>query len=198
MVLGALVDAGLPFKELTRALHDLRVEGFRLTKKSVTRGALHATKVDVVIKKEIRVPLPSQQIGRIIARSGLPPSVKDRSRAVFETLAQAEGSAHRVDPSHVHFHEVGLIDSIVDVVGGVWGIHAMGISRTTASAVNLGAGTIHSEHGLLPVPGPAVASLSEGIPVFSAGPAKRTGDSHRHGFAANAGGQLRPHADHAA
>jgi hypothetical protein len=172
MMLGALVDAGLPFKDLVRALHALRVDGFRLVKKSVMRGALHATKVDVLIQKEVRVPLPSRQITRIIARSGLPAVVKDRSQAVFDELAKAEGSAHRVHPAHVHFHEVGLIDSVVDVVGSVWGMHALNIGTMTASPVNLGAGIIRSAHGLLPVPGPAVASLSQGIPVYSQGPAK--------------------------
>jgi pyridinium-3,5-bisthiocarboxylic acid mononucleotide nickel chelatase len=172
MMLGALVDAGLPFKDLVRALHALRVDGFRLVKKSVMRGALHATKVDVLIPKEVRVPLPSRQIARIIARSGLPAVVKDRSRAVFDALAKAEGSVHRVHPAHVHFHEVGLIDSVVDVVGSVWGLHALNIGTVTASPVNVGAGTIQSAHGLLPVPGPAVASLSQGIQVYSHGPAK--------------------------
>ena len=138
MMLGALVDAGLPFKDLVRALQALRVDGFRLVKKSVMRGALHATKVDVLIAKEIRVPLPSRQIARIIARSGLPAVVKDRARAVFDELAKAEGSAHRVHPAHVHFHEVGLIDSVVDVVGSIWGMHALNIGTVTASPVNLG------------------------------------------------------------
>ncbi|MET0516503.1 MAG: nickel pincer cofactor biosynthesis protein LarC, partial [Nitrospiraceae bacterium] len=172
MMLGALIDAGLPFKDLVRAMHGLRLDGFRLVKKSVMRGALHATKVDVLIQKEVRVPLPSRQIARIIARSGLPAVVKDRSQAVFEALARAEGSAHRVHPAHVHFHEVGLIDSVVDVVGSVWGMHALNIGTVTSSPVNVGAGTVQSAHGLLPVPGPAVASLSQGIQVYSHGPAK--------------------------
>jgi uncharacterized protein (TIGR00299 family) protein len=172
MVLGALVDAGLPFKELARALGALNVDGYKLTRKQVSRGALHATKVDVVILREVRVPLPSRQIDRLIARSGLPNPVKDRARAVFEELAHAEGAAHRVHPGRVHFHEVGLIDSIVDVVGGVWGLYALEVDRITASPVNVGAGTITTAHGLLPVPGPAVAALGRGIPIYSQGPSR--------------------------
>ena len=170
MVLGALVDAGLPFKDLSRALRSIDLDGYRLRKKQVSRAALHATKVDVLIPKEVRVPLPSRQIFRLIARSRLPTPVKERSQAVFEQLAQAEGAAHRVHPAQVHFHEVGLIDSVVDVVGSVWGLYALDVERITASAVNVGAGTITSAHGLLPVPGPAVAALGRGIPLYSAGP----------------------------
>jgi uncharacterized protein (TIGR00299 family) protein len=170
MVLGALVDAGLPFKDLVRALRSLPIDGYRLTHKPVSRAALQATKVDVSIPKEVRVPLPSRRIDRLIAQSRLPAPVKDRARGVFAELAKAEGAAHRVHPAHVHFHEVGLIDSVVDVVGSVWGLHALDIERVTASAVNVGAGTIASAHGLLPVPGPAVASLGRGIPIYSQGP----------------------------
>jgi uncharacterized protein (TIGR00299 family) protein len=172
MVLGALVDAGLPFKELVRALGALDVGGYRLSRKPVSRGALRATKVDVVIAREVRVPLPSRQIDRLIAGSRLPVPVKDRARAVFDELAHAEGAAHRVRPSHVHFHEVGLIDSVVDVVGSVWGLHALEIERITASPINVGAGTLTSAHGLLPVPGPAVAALGRGIPIYSQGPSR--------------------------
>ena len=172
MVLGALVDAGLPFKDLVRALDALDVDGYRLTTKQVSRGALHATKVDVLIAKEVRVPLPSRQIDRLIARSRLPAPVKDRARAVFEELATAEGAAHRVHPSRVHFHEVGLIDSVVDVVGSLWGLHALEVDQVSASPINVGTGTMTSAHGLLPVPGPAVASLGRGIPIYSQGPSR--------------------------
>jgi pyridinium-3,5-bisthiocarboxylic acid mononucleotide nickel chelatase len=172
MVLGALVDAGLPFKDLVRALRSLSIDGYRLTHKPVSRAALQATKVDVLIPKEVRVPLPSRRIDRLIAQSRLPTPVKDRARAVFAELAKAEGAAHRVHPAQVHFHEVGLIDSVVDVVGSVWGLHALDIERVTASAVNVGTGTIASAHGLLPVPGPAVASLGCGIPIYNQGPSQ--------------------------
>ena len=86
MVLGALVDAELPFKELARALRSVAVEGYRLTHRAVSRGALQATKVDVSIPDEVRVPLPSPQIDRLIAQSRLPEPVKDRARAVFAPL----------------------------------------------------------------------------------------------------------------
>ena len=170
MTLGALVDAGLPFKDLVRGLAALKVEGYRLARTRVERGAITATKVDVLIEKGFRAPLTLAQIARILKKSGLPPVVKDRSQAVFDVLADAEGKAHGVDPSHVHFHEVGVIDSFVDVVGGVLGLHLLGIQRVTASAINVGSGTLMSAHGALPVPGPAVAALAVGVPIYAKGP----------------------------
>ncbi|MCC2643045.1 MAG: uncharacterized protein K0S45_3458 [Nitrospira sp.] len=170
MILGALVDAGLPFKDLVRGLALLRIEGFRLGRKRVERGAVAATKVDVLIDKGFRTPLTVARIKHILSKSGLPPAVKERSQDVFDRLAAAEGTAHGVDPSHVHFHEVGVIDSFVDVVGGVLGLHLMGIQRVTASAINVGSGILTCAHGSLPVPGPAVAALAVGLPIYAQGP----------------------------
>lgn len=170
MTLGALVDAGLPFKELVRGLTLLKIEGYRLARKRVERGAITATKVNVLIEKGLRAPLTLAQISRILQKSGLPPVVKERSQAVFDVLADAEGKAHGVEPAHVHFHEVGVIDSFVDVVGGILGLHLLDIQRVTASAVNVGSGMLHSAHGALPVPGPAVAALAAGVPIYARGP----------------------------
>ncbi|MGC3975243.1 MAG: nickel pincer cofactor biosynthesis protein LarC [Nitrospira sp.] len=170
MTLGALVDAGLPFKELVRGLAALKIEGYRLARKRVERGAITATKVDVLIDKGFRTPLTLAQIARILQKSALPPVVKERSQAVFNVLADAEGKAHGVEPSHVHFHEVGVIDSFVDVVGGVLGLHLLDIQHVTASAINVGSGMLQSAHGALPVPGPAVAALAVGVPIYAKGP----------------------------
>jgi len=172
MILGALVDAGLPFKDLVRTLKAVPIEGYELRVKRVIRGSLHATKVDVLIREGFRSPVSLDRIERIIAGSRLPEPVKDRSRAVFDRLAMAEGLAHRVGRSKVQFHEVGVMDSIVDVIGSLAGCHLLGIERATASSVNLGSGMIDSAHGRLPIPGPAVAALARGIPVHSAGPAR--------------------------
>jgi len=172
MVLGALVDAGLPLKGLVRGLASVRAGEYVLRSKRVSRGGLHATKVEVVIRDGFRSPLSLHAIHRTIRSSRLPAPVKDRSREVFERLARAEGIAHRVAPTQVKFHEVGVVDSLVDVVGSVLGCHLLGIERVTASPVNLGSGTIDSAHGLLPVPGPAVAALARSVPVFSAGPTR--------------------------
>jgi hypothetical protein len=91
---------------------------------------------------------------------------------VFDRLAEAEGHAHRVAKDHVHFHEVGVLDSFVDIVGGLIGCDLLGVTRVTASPVNVGTGTLQSAHGILPAPGPAVAMLAKGIPIYSAGPSR--------------------------
>jgi len=170
MTLGALVDVGLPFGELVRGLKRLRVSGFRLRKRRVQRGAVHATKVDVVITGRMRHPLSLRRIHAVLSASALSDQVKRQSRLVFDRLAEAEGLAHRVATDHVHFHEVGVLDSFVDIVGAMVGCELLGVTRVTASAINVGAGTIQSSHGLLPVPGPAVANLAKGIPIYSDGP----------------------------
>jgi len=170
MVLGALVNAGLPWIDLVRGLKGLKLKGYRLRKRDVQRGALHAAKVDVLIRHGFERPLALSRIRRILAASSLPDPVKRRSREVFDRLAQAEGLAHRVSPKGVHFHEVGVVDSFVDVVGSILGCHLLKVTRVTASALNVGAGMVHTSHGLLPVPGPAVAALAKGIPIYSDGP----------------------------
>ncbi len=172
MILGALVDAGLPLAELARGLKAMKLDGYRLRAGRVRRGGMPATKVEVAIRSGFRAPLPVPRIQRIIASSRLPDRVKERSREVFQRLAQAEAQAHRMTVSRVHFHEVGAVDSLVDVVGSVLGCHLLGADRITASPVNLGSGTIDCAHGTLPVPGPAVAALAKGLPVYSAGPSR--------------------------
>jgi pyridinium-3,5-bisthiocarboxylic acid mononucleotide nickel chelatase len=172
MTLGALVNAGLPLSDLSRALKDLPAGGYRLRAKSVTRGGLAATKVEVVIQNGFRAPLSLRRIQRLITGSRLPHAVREQSLAAFDRLANAEGVAHRVNPTDVTFHEVGVVDSLVDVVGSIVGCHLLGIQRITSSPVNLGSGFIDSAHGRLPVPGPAVAALARHVPVYSAGPAR--------------------------
>jgi hypothetical protein len=172
MTLGALVDVGVPFPDLVSGLNQLRLPGFTLRKRRVHRGAIHATKVDVVITTGLRKPLSLRKIHAILSASRLPDKIKHQSRSVFDLLAEAEGHAHRVAKDRVHFHEVGVLDSFVDIVGGLIGCDLLGVTRVTASPINVGTGTLQSAHGILPAPGPAVAVLSKGIPIYSAGPAR--------------------------
>ncbi len=170
MVLGALVSAGLPWADLVNGLNRLKLSGYTLRQRPVRRGALHAVKVDVLIKQGFHRPLTLSRIRRIITGSTLPDSVKSRSLSVFDRLADAEGLAHQVAAKDVHFHEVGVVDSFIDVVGGVLGCYLLNVTRVTSTAINVGAGSIQTSHGRLPVPGPAVTALAKGIPVYSDGP----------------------------
>ena len=170
MILGALVDAGASFPDLVRGLKRLRLSGFTLRKRRVHRGAIHATKVDVVITSGLHKPLSLRRIQTILSTSRIPDKIKQQSRLVFDRLAEAEGHAHRVAKDHVHFHEVGVLDSFVDIVGGLICCDLLGVTRVTSSPVNVGAGTLQSAHGILPAPGPAVAMLAKGVPIYSAGP----------------------------
>ena len=137
---------------------------------SVRRIVARPIKVDVIVQQGFQRPLTLSRIRKILSGSTLPGPVKERSRSVFDRLAEAEGVAHGVDPKNIHFHEVGVVDSFVDVVGGVLGCHLLNATRVTSSPINVGAGSIHTSHGLLPVPGPAVAVLAKGIPIYAAGP----------------------------
>ena len=172
MTLGALIDAGAPFPELVKGLARLGVRGFRLRKRRVQRGAISATKIDVLITSNLRHPLSLSRIRTVLSSSRLSPNIRRQSLAVFERLAEAEGKAHRVSKDHVHFHEVGDLDSFVDIVGGLICCELLDVSRVTASAVNVGTGTLHSAHGVLPAPGPAVAMLAKQVPIYSAGPSR--------------------------
>jgi uncharacterized protein (TIGR00299 family) protein len=124
----------------------------------------------VIIQNGFQEPLTLARIRQILSASALPGPVKERSRSVFDRLAEAEGLAHRVAAKDVHFHEVGVVDSFIDVVGGILGCHLLNVTRVTSSAINVGSGSIGTSHGLLPVPGPAVAALAKGIPIYSEGP----------------------------
>ena len=171
MTLGALVDAGLSPRALRQGLKALPVSGYRLKVSKVSRGAIHATKVDVVISEVAEKRRSWPQIRRLLSTSRLPPQVKKQALSVFERLATAEGTVHGHDPATVSFHEVGAIDALVDIVGGLLGCHELGVKTFSATSVNVGSGTINAAHGILPVPGPAVAELAKGYPIYSRGPA---------------------------
>lgn len=172
MTLGALVDAGAPFHELVKQLSRLGVKGFQLRKRRVKRGTIAATKIDVLVTPNRRRPWSLSRIRTVLSSSRLSPKIRAQSRAVFERLAEVEGTVHGVPTNHVHFHEVGVLDSFVDIVGGLVCCELLDVTRVTASAVNVGSGTLQSAHGVLPAPGPAVAMLAKEVPIYSAGPSR--------------------------
>jgi hypothetical protein len=163
MTLGALVDAGAPFGELRSGLASLGVAGFELRASRDDRGAIAATRVHVelganadAVERRLADVLEVIDKGR-----DLPPRARLRARAIFERLAAAEAKVHGVSPTEVHFHEVGAVDAIVDVVGSALGLELLGIDRIESSPLPVARGTVRSAHGEIPLPGPAVLALAE-------------------------------------
>ena len=168
MVLGALVDLGLGLEELSEALSTLDLEPFSIEAREVQSYGLRATKVDVVVPESVLVRTFAN-IRDLISSSGLPDAVKATSLEIFTRLARAEAVIHSKPVDQVHFHEVGAVDSIVDIVGAAYGIHALAISVVFASPLPLGHGMIKTAHGSLPVPAPAVLEILEDTPTYGRG-----------------------------
>jgi pyridinium-3,5-bisthiocarboxylic acid mononucleotide nickel chelatase len=166
MFLGALVGAGLHADVLRERLRALGLDGYSIEVTAVRRAGLPGTKVDVVLDGG-QLPRDWREIRALIEASGLDAPVKERALATFGRLAAAEAAVHGVEADAVHFHEVGALDSIVDIVGAAIGLHELGIDELWCSPVRLGRGTVATSHGELPVPAPATALLLLGVPVFA-------------------------------
>lgn len=167
MTLGALVDAGLPIEVLRSELAKLNLPGYTLSSEKVRRSGLSATKVHVKLDEKEQPARHLSDIRAIINGSSLSPSIKQKSMNVFQRLAEVEAKVHGTTPDKVHFHEVGAVDAIVDIVGSVIGLEHLGITEIIGSPVNVGSGTVHTAHGKLPVPAPATAELLTGLPLYS-------------------------------
>ncbi len=165
MLLGALVDAGVSLDELRRGLEGLSVTGYELRSDRVTRGGLAATKVHVELTDEQQPHRHLHHILSIIDESALPERVKERSRRVFRALAEAEAEVHGTSVESVHFHEVGAVDAIVDVVGTACCLELLEVEEVHCSPLVVGSGSVDAAHGRLPVPVPATAALIRGVPV---------------------------------
>ena len=164
MTLGALVSAGWPEAELQRIPAALGLEGVSVEISRVNRGPFAATRVEV--RAPERQPHRHlRHIEAILDAADLAAGVRDRARAVFQRLAQAEAEVHGSTPEKVHFHEVGAVDALVDIVGACAGLAALGVDRVRASELPLGGGTVMCEHGRIPVPAPATALLLRGARV---------------------------------
>ena len=167
MTLGALVDAGADARELTGRLTLLGVEGFEISFEKVDRSGISATRAFVRLTKEEKKHRHLSHIEKIIGDSRLGDSVKERALKIFRRLGEAEARVHDVPVERIHFHEVGAVDAIVDVVGACICFELLGVERFVASALHVGSGTVEMEHGRFPVPPPAVAELLKGAPVYS-------------------------------
>ena len=182
MILGALLDAGLPLDDLRNALGTLAIDREAVWTERVTRAGVSATKFHVRGEKP---PLRHAHdhedehghghgahrtladIFLLIDEAALSTPTKNRAKAIFGRLAEAEATVHETPIEQVHLHEVGALDSIIDIVGTVYALDRLGLDRIVASPLNVGSGSIRSAHGLYPVPAPATTRLLQGAPIYS-------------------------------
>jgi uncharacterized protein (TIGR00299 family) protein len=166
MILGGLLALGVDRDELVRGLRALAPNDFELSIESVNRSGISATHVKVSVPDEKRHRHLSD-IEKIISNADLSEAVQRRAIAIFRRLAEAEAKVHGIGVEKVHFHEVGALDAIVDIVGASVGFEMLGIERFICSKVHVGSGFVEIAHGKYPIPPPAVAELLEGIPFYS-------------------------------
>ncbi|HTO92933.1 MAG TPA: nickel pincer cofactor biosynthesis protein LarC [Bacteroidota bacterium] len=166
MTMAAFVSAGVPFDELKAGLSALSIGGFELLARHVVRNAVDALHIDVAVTEEPRGHRHMADIDRMLGGSALPARVKERALAVFDVIARAEAHVHGTTPDKVHFHEVGALDSIVDITGSALCMEIAGIEAVYSSPVKLGSGaTIQTRHGTMPVPAPATVEILKGYPT---------------------------------
>jgi len=166
MILGALIAAGVDREALNSELRKLDIPEFDLEITTVDRSGITSTHVDVKVPHE-HVHRHLHNIVDIIDRASLSAAVKQRAIAIFTRLAEAEAKIHGIDVKKVHFHEVGAMDAIIDVVGSCIGFEMLGIERFACSKVHVGSGFAQMAHGKFPIPPPAVAELLTGVPIYS-------------------------------
>ena len=168
MTLGALTDLGVPLEWLKEKLAEIPLEGFDISIKKELRQGIHAKRVHVSVAAD----LPSRtyaDIRKLIQNSRLPTRVKETALAVFDKVAAAEAKIHHELKDQIHFHEVGALDSIIDIVGTALCIDYLGIDKIFSSKIPLGKGFVSGRHGVLPVPAPATVEILKHIPVYGSG-----------------------------
>jgi uncharacterized protein (TIGR00299 family) protein len=170
MTVGALLDAGAPSVAVIEALESLST-GARFEVEKTKRSGLAASKFRVHLHSEPQKHRHLPHILALIDRSAISPRAKHNASAIFQKLGEAEAHVHGVPIEKVHFHEVGAADSIADIVGACVALDLLNVNDVCCSAINVGSGTVLTEHGVLPVPAPATASLLAGKPIYARGPA---------------------------
>ncbi|MCJ7697236.1 MAG: DUF111 family protein, partial [Thermoplasmata archaeon] len=166
MILGALIDVGVDVTFLKNELKKLPLTGYDITVKSVECNHIAAVDVTVAVTEDQHHRSLSDIID-LLKRSTLAPEVKKHSQSIFYNLGKAEAKIHRIDVEKVHFHEVGAVDSIIDIIGSVIGITQLGIEKIYCSPLPFGHGFVSCDHGILPLPAPATVELLKGIPVYT-------------------------------
>lgn len=164
MLLGALLDAGWRLDELQAVVDALGVDGVRVEAEPVLKQGIAGTQARV-LAPDVQPLRHLADLKRIVDRAALPAGVVARVLGILDRLAQVEAGVHGIPVDEVHFHEIGAVDTLVDVVGAVVGFHALGIERIVCAPLPWSSGTVRTEHGIMPVPPPAVAALLKDVPV---------------------------------
>jgi uncharacterized protein (TIGR00299 family) protein len=169
MILGAFLDLGLDLDTLTDYLSKMKLSGYTLVVSREKRGVISGIRLNIQVEEDKQPHRSMVQIRKMIGESKLPGKVKKTSLAILERLARVEGNLHQQSPEDVHFHEIGAVDSIVDMVGACIGLHLLDIEKVVASPLPLGRGFVQSQHGMLPLPAPATLALLKDTPVYDSG-----------------------------
>ncbi|MDP3765549.1 MAG: nickel pincer cofactor biosynthesis protein LarC [Nanoarchaeota archaeon] len=168
MIIGALIDLGLDFNFLKKELEKLILKDYKIEAKKVVKNGIAATKFDVIIKNKNRHEERNlKEINKIIDDSKLDQEIKDTIKKIFLKIASAEAKIHNKSIGNVHFHEIGAIDTIIDVAGAVIGFKKLGIGRIHCSKLNVGTGFVEFSHGKWPVPAPATSEILKNVPVYN-------------------------------
>lgn len=168
MIIGALLDAGLPFDDLKSEILKIGISGYNLSSEKVKKNRIAATKFTVGLTEKQPSRGPGE-IRTILSDSGLDDDIKRKATLIFNRLAEAEAKAHGESIEDVHFHEVGAVDAIIDICGAEIGLKLLGIEKVFSSPISLGRGIIETDHGTMPVPAPATAELIKDIPTVMTG-----------------------------
>ncbi|OQX65066.1 MAG: TIGR00299 family protein [Desulfococcus sp. 4484_242] len=169
MLVGALLDAGLSLDQLKGGLCRLDLGAYEIHAVREARHQIYGTRFLVAEQETVHAHRNLREIQSMIQRSDLPETVQHKSIEIFEGLARAEGAIHNRPPEEVHFHEVGAVDSIVDIVGAVYGLECLNVEKIFVSPLPVGSGFTTCAHGTIPIPAPATLSLLKGIPVIDSG-----------------------------
>jgi hypothetical protein len=169
MILGAFIDLGLDLDTLTHHLSKINLSGYNIGVSREKRGSITGTRLNIQVEEDKQPHRSMAEIRQIIGESKLPDQIKETTLTILERLARVEGNLHQQSPEDVHFHEIGAVDSIVDMVGACIGLHLLDIKKVLASPLPLGRGFVQCQHGMLPLPAPATLALLEDTPVYDSG-----------------------------
>jgi uncharacterized protein (TIGR00299 family) protein len=167
MIIGAQLDLGVDLQSLKQQVSSLGLDGYQIKNRRVERSGISATKFDVEVNQAAQPARTLADIRSLIVGSSTTDYVRDQAIRVFDRLAEAEARVHGTTSEKVHFHEVGAVDSIIDIVGAMIGFELLGVERFFCSPLRLGSGSVDSQHGRLPIPAPATAELLRGAPVYA-------------------------------